>query len=253
MAEYRIEELARVAGTSVRNVRVYQDRALLPPPARRGRTAIYSDAHLSRLRLVINMLDRGYAFAHIKEMLTAWENGRSLADVLGLEEAIGARLVEERPVVVALSELRRMFGKQATPANIAKALKIGLLERHGRRLVVPNPALLDAGRELVELGVPLSEAISLAGAMQDDVDHVTGLVVRLVRKYVLDPRGPDWLPSGDELPYYTDLIGRLRPLLQSVVMASVARSAERVIPEVLGDRLVSLAEEQARDGRRTSG
>ncbi|MBM2600552.1 MerR family DNA-binding transcriptional regulator, partial [Pseudomonas sp. BDPW] len=29
--------MARAAGSSVRNVRAYQDRGLLPPPERRGR------------------------------------------------------------------------------------------------------------------------------------------------------------------------------------------------------------------------
>ena len=43
MAEYRIDDLAREAGTTVRNVRVYQDRGLLPPPRREGRAGIYSD------------------------------------------------------------------------------------------------------------------------------------------------------------------------------------------------------------------
>src|SRR3546814_2435836 len=33
--EYTIDELARVAGTTVRNVRAYQDRGLLSPPERR--------------------------------------------------------------------------------------------------------------------------------------------------------------------------------------------------------------------------
>ncbi|MFD1049500.1 MerR family transcriptional regulator, partial [Kibdelosporangium lantanae] len=48
MAEYRIDDLARVSGVSVRNIRVYQDRGLLPSPGRSGRTAVYTDAHLSR-------------------------------------------------------------------------------------------------------------------------------------------------------------------------------------------------------------
>jgi DNA-binding transcriptional MerR regulator len=35
MTEYRIDELAREAGTTVRNVRAYQERGLLAPPAAR--------------------------------------------------------------------------------------------------------------------------------------------------------------------------------------------------------------------------
>src|SRR5438309_572599 len=43
-SEYRIDELAREAGTTVRNVRAYQDRGLLPPPRRSGRVGLYTDA-----------------------------------------------------------------------------------------------------------------------------------------------------------------------------------------------------------------
>ena len=32
--EYRIDDLARLAGTTTRNIRVYRDRGLLPPPLR---------------------------------------------------------------------------------------------------------------------------------------------------------------------------------------------------------------------------
>jgi DNA-binding transcriptional MerR regulator len=240
VAEYRVEDLARVSGTTVRNIRVYQDRGLLPAPIRRGRTVIYTDAHLSRLRLVTNMLGRGYAFAHIAEMLAAWESGRGLADVLGLEEAMGAPWSSELPTPITVRELRRMFGDQLTAANTRKALELGLLRRQAAGFVVPSPRLLEAGHELVRLGVPLDEVIELAGVMQREVDHVAGLLVGLVRRYVLDPKGPDWLPSGDEVPYYADVLRRLPPVVISALTAAVARSTARVIPDMVGDRLEAL-------------
>ncbi|MDT7598572.1 MAG: hypothetical protein QOK26_649, partial [Pseudonocardiales bacterium] len=43
MAEYRIDELARFAGTTSRNVRAYQERGLLPPPRKEGRVGIYTE------------------------------------------------------------------------------------------------------------------------------------------------------------------------------------------------------------------
>jgi DNA-binding transcriptional MerR regulator len=247
VAEYRIDDLARAGGTSVRNVRVYQDRELLPPPARRGRVAIYTDAHLARLRLIVDMLERGYAFAQIKEMLHAWESGHSLADVLGLEEAVGSVWSEERPVPVRMADLRTMFGKGLTPATVRRAVELGLLERRGARLIAPSPRLLEAGQQLVELGVPLSEAIALAAELQRDTDHIVGLLIGLVRRYVLDPKGPDWLPSGEELPYYTGVIRRLHPLVMSALSAAVDRSARRVIPQMMGDRLIALTERVARE------
>ena len=75
MAEYRINDLAEASGVSVRNIRVYQDRGLLPPPAIRGRTGWYSDEHLVRLNLISRMLERGYTFATISELLHAAHYG----------------------------------------------------------------------------------------------------------------------------------------------------------------------------------
>lgn len=244
-----MDELARLAGTTVRNVRVYQDRHLLPAPVKRGRTAIYTDAHLSRLRLVINMLGRGYTFAQITEMVAAWESGYTLAELLGLEETLGASWTDEQPEHVALARLRDMFGGELSPANIRRALELELLERRGGRFYAPSPRLVEAGRQLVELGVPLAEALELAAQLQQDVDHVAGLLVTMVRTYVLDPKGPGWLPEGEELPYYVELLSKLKPLVNSALSAAVARSANRVIPEIIGDRLVAVLEQGAADGR----
>lgn len=245
MADYRIDDLAGAAGTTARNVRVYQDRGLLPPPRREGRAAVYSDAHLVRLRVIINMLERGYAFAQIREMITAWESGRSLGDVLGLEEVVGASWAEEAPRAVSAAELAALFGDQLTPANLTRAAGLGLLERRGNRFVAPNPQLLEAGAELVALGVPLPEVLDLAEHLQHDVDHVAGLLVQVFRRHVLEPAAT----GAAELPYYTDVLERLRPLVMSALHAAAARSAERVIPEVLGDRLIALLDDTGESGR----
>lgn len=84
VAEYRIEDLARHSGATVRTIRAYQDRGLLPKPERRGRANVYGSAHLTRLRQIAELLDRGYTLASIKELLEAWDAGRGLGGVLGL-------------------------------------------------------------------------------------------------------------------------------------------------------------------------
>src|SRR6266542_964774 len=96
-SEYRIDELAREAGTTVRNVRVYQDRGLLPPPRRQGRIGLYSQAHLARLRLIGQLLERGYTFAHITELIAAWQQGRDIGQLLGLEAAMTGPWSDEIP------------------------------------------------------------------------------------------------------------------------------------------------------------
>src|SRR5688500_6901877 len=105
MAEYRVDELAREAGTTVRNVRAYQDRGLLPPPRREGRVGVYDDAHLARLRLIGRLLERGYTIANIHELLGAWERGRDLHEVLGLEEAVTGPWSDEVPTWITRDQL----------------------------------------------------------------------------------------------------------------------------------------------------
>lgn len=77
--EYRLDELARLPGTTTRNIRVYRDRGLLHPPLRVGRIVLFNDTHLTRLRLITSMLDRGYTIAHVNEMLSGWEQGKTSA------------------------------------------------------------------------------------------------------------------------------------------------------------------------------
>ena len=86
--EFTIDKLAREAGSTVRNVRAYQDRGLLPPPEKRGRTGIYTDVHLARLKIIGALLERGYTLNNIRDLLSAWEQGRDLNDILGLEVAV---------------------------------------------------------------------------------------------------------------------------------------------------------------------
>jgi DNA-binding transcriptional MerR regulator len=85
VTEYRIDDLARAAGTTVRNVRAYRERGLVPPPRRHGRIALYDDAHVERLRLIAALLQRGYTLANIAELIEAWERGRDIAELLGVD------------------------------------------------------------------------------------------------------------------------------------------------------------------------
>lgn len=49
---YKLDELAREAGTSPRTVRYYVQRGLLPAPAFRGKDTAYRREHLVRLRAI---------------------------------------------------------------------------------------------------------------------------------------------------------------------------------------------------------
>src|SRR6201992_1009114 len=176
MAEYRIDELARVADATVRNIRVYQDRGLLPPPRRDGRVGLYTDAHLARLRLIGQLLKRGYTFAPMGELLTVWQRGGEIAEILDLESAVGLPWSDEVPAYVTASQLADLFGAEATPENVAQAVRQGLLppdpapQTPPARYRVPSPRLLNAGAELVAAGMPLPAVLDLAERLREHMD-----------------------------------------------------------------------------------
>ena len=122
--EYTIDELARVAGTTVRNVRAYQDKGILPPPERRGRTGIYTDSHLARLRVIGQLLSRGYSISNIGELIEAWESGQDLRQLLGLEAAITSPWSDDTPTYYDALELLELFGPKVTQDEIMQAVRL---------------------------------------------------------------------------------------------------------------------------------
>ncbi len=92
MESMTIEQLSRESGLTTRNIRAYQSRGLLAPPVTLGRTGYYGEGHLTRLRMINGMQKRGFSLAAIGEVLSAWEAGRGLSEVIGLEtERVFAR------------------------------------------------------------------------------------------------------------------------------------------------------------------
>src|SRR6266566_757034 len=120
MADYRVDELARAAGTTVRNVRAYQDRGLLPPPRREGRVGFYNDAHLARLTLIGRLLDRGFSLSNIAELIAGLEKGHDLGQLMGLEEAVTSPWSDEVPTYMMPQELLDLFGP-ATSCAVSAA------------------------------------------------------------------------------------------------------------------------------------
>ena len=65
MSELTVDQLAREVGMTVRNVRAYAARGLLPPPRLVGRTGYYGPEHVRRLTQVRRLQDEGLNLAAI--------------------------------------------------------------------------------------------------------------------------------------------------------------------------------------------
>jgi DNA-binding transcriptional MerR regulator len=235
MTEYRVADLARAGQTSVRNVRVYQDRGLLPPPRREGRIGLYSEAHLARLRLINRLLARGYTFATIGELFDAWSKGKDLADTLGLREALTAPWTQEESVRLTRAEVARRFGTPFPPSALERAIELGMLvpdSRDGTAFLVPSPSLLDAGCELVAAGVPLDVVLDLAAAVQDDMSRVAKRFSSLLLNHIAETGDENQLtgPLSGEVAQH---VVRLRPYAQRTVDALLLMAMQRETDRLL--------------------
>ena len=172
MRNYRVQELARLAGTSTRNIRAYRERGLLPPPRLTGRTGWYDDTHLARLRLLTRLLERGYNLANIAELLSAWEAGRPVGDVLGIEQVLTRPLVADEPAVVSRSALAALLHTDQADLPVDRLCAMGLAELDGDRCLLPRPTLVRIGGDLVAAGMPVGVVLDLAEHMLTMLDAI---------------------------------------------------------------------------------
>lgn len=237
-SEFSIDELARTGSSTVRNVRAYQDRGLLPPPERRGRKGVYTQAHLARLRLIGRLLERGYTLANIAELIAAWEQGRELRHVMGLEAQLTRPWSNEMPGTVSLIDLVKFFGTSYKPSDLARALELGIIERDGLRFRVPSPKMLAVGSEIVKMGIPMRNLLDIVGGLRRNVERVADELIEVVVKSI-DLYG-DALPPAEDVPRLAAMIGRLRPLADQAIESEVSRAMERALSRFLGDRLAQV-------------
>ena len=87
-----IDQLARQAGTTVRQVRALQTLALLPRPRLVGRTGFYDTEQLDRLRAIMRLQREGFSLAGIAALLRALDTGMTLEHVVGLRRRPGGRV-----------------------------------------------------------------------------------------------------------------------------------------------------------------
>lgn len=240
--EYTIDELARQAGTTVRNVRAYQDRGIIPPPERRGRAGVYNAEHLSRLRIIGQLLARGYTLSSIGELIEALDQGHNLAQVIGIESAVASPWTDEQPMTYSLPELVKLFDGNFDPRVLAMVVDLGILQQQGGKFVAPSPKMIIAAAELVKIGIPLADMLDVVSQLRANVERAAEAMVQLIDKHLLEKYG-DGLPPPEESAEIGDLIWRLRPLVEMAVHAEVSRAMQRAATQHLGDRLSHVLEQ----------
>ena len=224
--ELTIDGLARESGMTARNIRAHQSRGLLPPPTVRSRTGFYGAEHLTRIRLIQEMQGQGFNLKAIERLLELGA-GEGDREALEFERALLTPFGTERPETISEAELNEAFGAPMDARLVAKAERIGLLVPIGEGAwEVPSPTMLRAGRELVELGIPLNHAIAVGESVSKHTTAIAREFVRLFVKDVLDPMRSGEAASAADL---AAAVEQLRPLASEAVAASFAQVMTKAV------------------------
>lgn len=245
MPNYRIDDLARAAGTTSRNVRAYQERGLLPPPVGKdGRASIYDDTHLERLRLIDALLQRGFTTAHIADFITSWETGKDLTEVLGLQHAVTATWAKEEPFEVSRELIGSILGAE-TDDLVGQLREMGLVRVENDTVVFTDTHLLSSFAELDEYGLDLRTLISVHAQVAAHIDDITKIMIATARTHIVDEHGPGWLPeTNEEIAETTAMLNKMRELAVASVHNTLARSLDTNLRRELGEYLETAAERE---------
>jgi len=224
---YRVEELARVSGTSVNTIRYYQHRGLLQPPAREGRLAFYSAAHLARLERIRELKEQGLPLATIE---------RVLSGIHPADAALVSAVMRADEAKLTLEEVAQVT---RVPTGLVESLvEEGLLVPRSpgseRRFTESDVRAVRAGMTLLEAGVPLSRLLELGRSYSRAVEEAANEAVALFDEYVRRPaRSEEQPPVASKR--VLEAFERLLPAASALVRHSFERAllsaAERRIAE----------------------
>src|SRR4051795_3964610 len=231
--ELTIDELARAAGMTVRNIRAYQSRGLLPPPEVRARTGFYGGEHVARLKLIAEMRSEGMNLRTIKRVLDGVPSAEGMLD---FGQALLGAFATEEPEVTTADDLAERFGGLDGSVT-RKAEKLGLIRPLGEdRFEVPSPTLLRAGEELLALGIPLEAALAVADNARRHTRSIAQAFVRLFTEQVLGTTDPkkqtpeDWARAEAALERLQPVAGDVvRVMFAQTMTSAVEREVEKIL------------------------
>jgi DNA-binding transcriptional MerR regulator len=237
-----VDQLAASVGMTVRNVRAYAGRGLIPPPHLVGRTGYYGPEHVSRLLLIRDLLERGYTLAAVEKVLMRQSTataGHALDLLSTLEDPLGQ---SEEPEEMTVDALLRLAGVEEETGFLDRLVEIGLVERvDDSRVRLMRPFVVRAGAKAMALGLDRGSVLALLPLLADHLHVIAQRFVDEFRTHMWKPFVDAGLPE-EQWPVMLEAIRTLLPVASQAVLAVFRDELNKVIEEALGEELGRLAD-----------
>lgn len=231
-----LEELTQRVGLSVRNIRFYTTKGLVPPPIRRGRSGYYTADHVARLELVKDLQGHGFTLSAIERYLAAIPSDAGTEDI-ALHRTMLAPWQADTTQEMSREELDRRAGRTLSDADLETLAALGVALRTKRGRYQVSTTQLTVGLGLVDLGFPTEAAVAAADVYTAHGRQLAKELNDLFRTVVW----PAYKEAGASPETIREMVERLKPLS----IASLVASYEAAMDETRRERIAA----RTRDGR----
>lgn len=231
-----VDQLADRTGVSVRTIRFYAGRGLLPAPRLRGRTGLYDTAHRARLELVSELAGLGFTLAAIERQLERIPHDAG-PEELALQRALLTPWIPDPGEDLDRAGLDRRAGRSLSDDDVAVLEALGALTRlpagspHAVRL--HGAVALGSALEALDSGLP-PELWQRAHALIEQ--HTAALaedLMALFQDRVLQPYRDRGRPA-DERSRLAAALSRLKPITVGGLVTAFGRAVNRTIRDRVG-------------------
>jgi DNA-binding transcriptional MerR regulator len=242
-SELTIGQLAAETGMSVRNIRSYRSRRILPAPVVRAGVGYYGEEHVARIRRIVELQAQGLKLSQIERLFAG--GGPSFEQLVELTRVISAPFETDVPEVLSRDELIGRVGA-VERRDIVRAEKLGVIVAGGDGMFeAPSPGLLTAVEEVVRRGVPLATALGVIEKVTRNCETISRTFVQLFVDQVWKPFDEAGQPA-DRWHEVSGAIERLRILASEVLLVLFRQTMEAEVERAFGE----IVEEQSTRGSR---
>ncbi|WP_316932089.1 MerR family transcriptional regulator [Nocardioides marmotae] len=230
-----LDELTSRVGMSVRNVRFYTTKGLVPPPIRRGRSGYYTSDHVARLELVRELQGHGFTLAAIEKYLAGIPDDAAPEDI-ALHRAMLAPWQAEVPEEMSRAGLERRAGRALDEEELATLEALGIVRSPKRGRFEVAVSQLPVGLGLLDLGFPTEAAVAAGQVYAAHGRQIAQELNELFRTMVW----PAYKEAGAPPERIQQVVERLKPLS----IASLVAAYESAMDE---DRRARIAARASRE------
>lgn len=211
-----IEQLAERVGMSVRTVRFYAGRGLVPPPRREGRNGYYGPDHIARLELVRELQAHGFTLQAIEGYLEKIP-ATATPDEVALHRTLLAPWMPDLPETLERAELEKRAGRALVDEDLELLVALGVIEPTPDEDVFKlAPAHLAVGMGFLDAHLPIEAALQSRRIIEGHGTALAAELTDLFRTQVW----PHLKSSGQPPEIITAMVERFKPLtIQALVTA----------------------------------